>query len=155
RPITELSPVTPPALDQLIQRCLHKDPDARIQSALDVAFVLDLIGAGDPRGATDKSPATSGARRAVPVWWVVIAAVIATAAFFAGRFTSPPSGEGSIRVSTLSQGTRDGEPGVSRDGRWVAFTAVRQGGPGIWLMDMVTRNEVKLTSGDDHYPRFT
>ena len=155
RPITELSPVAPPALDQLIRRCLKKDPDARIQSALDVAFVLDLIGAGDPRGAANGTPAASSARRVAPAWWAAIAAVIATAAFFAGRFTAPPSGEGSIRVSTLSQGTRDGEPGVSPDGRWVTFTAVRQGGPGIWLMDMVTRNEVKLTSGDDHFPRFT
>ena len=155
RPVRELSPVTPPALERLIQRCLQKDPDVRIQSALDVAFVLDLIGAEDPRGAANEPPATSGARRAVPVFWAAIAAVIATAAFFAGRWTAPPSGEGSIRVSTLSQGTRDSEPGVSPDGRWVAFTAVRQGGPGIWLMDMVTRNEVKLTSGDDHFPRFT
>jgi eukaryotic-like serine/threonine-protein kinase len=155
RPITDLNPVAPPALDQLIRRCLQKDPDARIQSALDVAFVLDLIGAGDPRGVANEPPAASSARRVAPVWWAAIVAVIATAAYFAGRFTALPSGEGSIRVSTLSQGTRDGEPGVSPDGRWVAFTAVRQGDPGIWLMDMVTRNEVKLTSGDDHFPRFT
>ena len=154
RAITELSPVTPPALERLVQRCLQKDPEARIQSALDVAFVLDLIGAGDPRGAAS-APATSGARRTVPALWAIGAALLAIAGFVAGRFTAPPSGEASIRVSALSQGTRDSEPGVSTDGRMIAFTTVRQGGPGIWLMDMASRGEVRLTTGDDHFPRFT
>ena len=155
RPVSELSPVTPPTLERLIHRLLRKDPDARIQSALDVAFVLELIGSGDPRGSASGSQATAVARRSPSLLWAAAAVVLAGAAFFAGRLTTPSTGEGSIRVSTLSQGTRDSEPGVSRDGRLVAFTAVRQGGPGIWLMDMVTRNEVKLTSGDDHFPRFT
>jgi Tol biopolymer transport system component len=155
RPIAELSPVTPPGLDRLIQRCLQKDPDARIQSALDVAFVLDLIAAEDPRGAPNGPAAESGKRRAAPALWMAVAALVASAAFLAGRVTAPPSGEGSIRVSTLSQGTRDSEPGVSPDGRMVAFSTVRQHDQGLWLMDMATRGEVKLSSEDDHNPRFT
>jgi hypothetical protein len=155
RPITELSPVAPPALERLIQRCLQKDPDSRIQSALDVAFVLDLIAGGDPLGAASGPRATSAARRAAPLLWTAAAALIVAVAFVAGRFTTPASDQGSIRVSTLSQGTRDSEPGASRDGRLVAFSAVRQNGPGLWLMDMVTHSEVKLTRDDDHFPRFT
>jgi Tol biopolymer transport system component/aminoglycoside phosphotransferase (APT) family kinase protein len=155
RPATELRPVTPPGLERLIQRCLLKDPDARIQSALDVAFVLDLIAAGDARGAATAPAATSVARRAAPVLWAAAAVLIAAGAFVAGRLTAPPSGEGSIRVSTLSQGTRDSEPAVSRDGRMVAFATVRQSGQGLWLMDMTTRSELKLTGEDDHFPRFT
>ena len=153
--IMELSPVAPPALEKLIQRCLQKEPEARIQSALDVAFVLDLIAAEVPRAAASGPVATSRARRTAPALWAAIAAVIAIASFVAGRLTAPPSGEGSIRVSTLSQGTRDSEPAVSRDGRLVAFAAVRQNGPGLWLMDMVSRSEVKLTREDDRLPRFT
>jgi Tol biopolymer transport system component len=37
----------------------------------------------------------------------------------------------------------------------VAFSTVRQNGQGLWLMDMASGGEVKLTSGDDHFPRFT
>jgi Tol biopolymer transport system component len=69
--------------------------------------------------------------------------------------TRVPTVESSIRVSTLSQGSRDSEPAVSSDGRLVAFHAVRQNGQGLWLMDMASRSEVKLTDEPDHLPRFT
>jgi Tol biopolymer transport system component len=153
RPVRELSPVTPAALDQLIRRCLEKNPEARLQSALDAAFVLEL--AGGPAESAAAATATGRGRRSAPLVLGVIAAVAAVAGFFAGRLTTPTTGEGSIRVSTLSQGTRDSEPAVSADGRWIAFNAVRQSGQGLWLMDMVSRSEVKLTSGPDHYPRFS
>ena len=152
RPIRELSPVTPPALEQLIRRCLEKSPETRIQSALDVAFVLELVAAGDPRATP--GGVTSRPRRAVLALLGGVALLVAIAGFLAGRFTAPAGGEGSIRVSTLSQGTRDSEPAASADGRWLAFNAVRQNGQGLWLMDMVSRSEVKLTSGADHFPRF-
>jgi len=43
-PVSRIQPLTPPALDQLIRGCLAKDPDARIQSAHDVALQLRWIG---------------------------------------------------------------------------------------------------------------
>jgi len=152
RPARELSAVTPVAMEQLIRRCLEKDPEKRIQSALDVAFVLELAAGGDTAVAPPSPP---GSRRGMLLWFGAITAAIAAASFFTGRLTAPPSGEGSIRVSTLSQGTRDSEPAASADGRWLAFNAVRQNGQGLWLMDMVSRSEVKLTSGTDHFPRFS
>ena len=89
--------------------------------------------------------------------WIgaAIAVVGLVLGFVAGRLARSPSGEGSIRTSTLSQGTRDSEPAVSPDGRLAAFGAVRQDGQGLWLMDMITRSEVKLTSESDHFPRFS
>jgi eukaryotic-like serine/threonine-protein kinase len=155
RPITELRPVAPPGLERVVRQCLHKDPEARWQSARDVAFALDLVASGDlsATAAAAGADTTMSLRRA----WrpATVAVVIAAAAFVAGRMTTPPSGQGAIRVSTLSQGTRDTEPAVSRDGRLIAFSAVRQNGQGLWLMDMVTRSEVKLTTAADHLPRFT
>ena len=154
RPIAQLRPVLPSGLDRVVRQCLQKDPDARLQSARDLAFTLDWIAAGDPSAAASPDAAQTS-RPALPWLPVAAALVLVAVAFFAGRLTAPRSTLGSIRVSTLSQGTRDTEPAVSRDGRLVAFSAVRQNGQGIWLMDMVTRSEVKLTSDADHTPRFT
>lgn len=158
RPITELRPMAPHALESIVVRCLQKDPDARWQSARDLAFTLALVAGGDvetPGTATATMPTQLRPRRGA-VWAGAAAAIVLAAlAFLAGRLVTPAAVPGAIRVSTLSQGTRDIEPAVSRDGRWIAFNAVRQNGQGLWLMDMVTRSEVKLTSDADNVPRFT
>ncbi|MGH7725787.1 MAG: protein kinase domain-containing protein [Candidatus Eiseniibacteriota bacterium] len=171
RPITELRPVAPPGLDRTIRRCLAKDPESRPQSAHDVAFMLDLVAGDDPRrtasgiasssaGASagdtaSESASTSPLSRAMPWFAAVSVLVFIVATFLVGRWTAPQSGEGSIRVSTLSQGDQDSWPAVSPDGRLVAFSAVRQNGQGLWVMDMVTRSEVKLTAENDQFSRFT
>ena len=54
RPVTESRPDAPPQLADLVMWCLAKDPDARPQSAADVAQVLDAV-------------ATSGTMDAMPV----------------------------------------------------------------------------------------
>jgi Tol biopolymer transport system component len=157
RPIAQIQPVVPPGLEKVVRQCLQKDPEARMQSAHDVAFTLGMVAGGDVSVASAASDAAASPRprRAAPWLQAAAAALIAAAGFFVGRMMAPPSGEASIRVSTLSQGTLDLDPAVSPDGRMIAFHTVRQSGQGLWLMDMVTRSEVKLTSGADHFPRFT
>lgn len=153
RAIADLQPVAPPALERVIKQCLQKDTADRLQSAHDLVFALDLIAGGELRGAS--TPAGSATRRAFRWWHAGVAIAIIAAGFIAGRMTAPRTIEGSIRVSTLSQGTQDSEPAVSHDGRMIAFSAIRQNGQGLWLMDMVTRSEVKLTGDLDRLPRFT
>ena len=43
-PMVSLQPVTPPALDHVVHRCLAKDPDERWQSAKDLHDELDVRG---------------------------------------------------------------------------------------------------------------
>lgn len=40
-PLSAVQPVTPPQLERVVARCLQKDPDARFQSAGDLAFALE------------------------------------------------------------------------------------------------------------------
>ena len=42
-PITELQPIAPPALDEVITRCLKKDPEQRWQNARDLAIILGSV----------------------------------------------------------------------------------------------------------------
>jgi len=57
-PLSTLQPLTPPALDRLVRRCLAKDPDDRWQTASDVAEEL--------RGISQDAVATDGARAVIP-----------------------------------------------------------------------------------------
>jgi hypothetical protein len=45
-PVSQVQPVTPPALDHLVRTCLAKDPDARFQAAHDVLLQLRWIAEG-------------------------------------------------------------------------------------------------------------
>jgi serine/threonine protein kinase len=75
RPMAELAPMSPPALDRLVGALLAKDPDDRIQTAHDVK--LQLQWAGDASSAFSQ-PAASGAVAAprarrgggMLAWWI-------------------------------------------------------------------------------------
>src|SRR5438105_13593595 len=60
RPLREIQPVTPPAFEHVVAKCLEKDPDARWQSAQDVAEELRWIGEAEPVAARPSA------------WWPLI-----------------------------------------------------------------------------------
>ena len=60
RPIEELVPLTPPALERIVSRCLAKDPEDRWQSARDVAAELQWVSQG---GSKVGLPAVVAVRR--------------------------------------------------------------------------------------------
>jgi Tol biopolymer transport system component len=62
RRILELQPMSPPALEHLVKRCLAKDPDKRWQSAGDLARELEWVGTGGS-GAGAPAPVTVHRRR--------------------------------------------------------------------------------------------
>ena len=59
RKISELVPMTPATLEWIVLRCLEKDPDARWQSARDVALQLRWVG-DHPEPAPKTAAAPSG-----------------------------------------------------------------------------------------------
>jgi serine/threonine protein kinase len=63
-PISSLQPMTPPALDRVVKRCLAKEPDERWQSANDLANELKWIAEGGSQ-ATLASAATAKSIRAL------------------------------------------------------------------------------------------
>ena len=82
RPISELQPLSPPALERIVKRCLEKDTDERFQSAGDLAF--------DFEGMTEAAPspivgglAPAGRR---PSATAIIGICIASALLASGLF---------------------------------------------------------------------
>src|SRR5271154_7024895 len=61
RPLSELEPLSPPALERVVGTCLEKDPDKRWQSAREVKHALEWISSEAPKPAP--VPAPSSARR--------------------------------------------------------------------------------------------
>ena len=131
----------PTSLDRLVRRCLEKNPAARFQSALDLAFALESFNAASGSAAV---PVVAGKRlRGLRVAWIVAAAGLVLAAVAAGllylretpdvrtlRFTmAPPDGE---RMLVSADSTSLAV--VSPDGRNVAFVTRNAQETGqLWL----------------------
>ena len=82
-PVSSVLPVTPPALDRLIRKCIAKDPDNRWQNARDIAGELQWIAeTGSQAGAP--GPVIAHSRGRERLAWVLAAvlglAVIAASA---------------------------------------------------------------------------
>ncbi len=74
KPITELRPLTPPALEHVVAKCLNKDPDDRWQSAHDVADQLRWIGTSPSMPAI--APRARSLGRSGMLW--LLAAIVLT-----------------------------------------------------------------------------
>ena len=132
QPIASLQPLTPPAFDAVVARCLEKDPNDRWQSASDLRWELEHLGA--------KTAAPDRHSAALP--WSVAAIVIIGAATAAFLFWQP---RGSPRVARFAfdpprgwiatTELKSGPPAVSPDGRSFVFvgTDALSGRRALWL----------------------
>ena len=142
RPISELQPMTPPALDRLIRKCLAKDADARWQSAADVADELRWItesGSQVVSGASVSSRRRGSNRLA---WSLTLLSLLAAAAVivsYSGKLPGRPASvhativppEGTTLVSTSIFA---GPVVVSPDGSKLAFVARKgEGRTMLWV----------------------
>jgi Tol biopolymer transport system component/predicted Ser/Thr protein kinase len=82
KPLTELVPMTPPALDRAVKTCLAKDPEERFQTAHDLKLQLRWI---DEAGSQAGVPAPVAARRKKRerMAWIVAGVAVIVALCFA------------------------------------------------------------------------
>jgi eukaryotic-like serine/threonine-protein kinase len=147
--VSSLVALAPPAFDQLVQRCLEKDPGDRWQSARDLALQLRGMQA-QVSGSVTGALAPARTRRARP-WlpWAVAALCAATAA---GAVLLPRStvtiDAPALRFDVtlpahMRMGVADG-PAISPDGRWAIYRAATDGQPQLFRADLSTQETMPL-----------
>jgi Tol biopolymer transport system component len=154
RAMTELAPMTPPALDHVVKRCLEKNPDDRWQSSRDIGLELAWIrDAGS--GAGLPAPVAAHRRIAARTAWIT-AAICAAAAIGLGTLllTHRPPPLEVVRFTITAPGNqaiRVGQPylAIAPDGNQVAFCASDTlGVPSVWVRRLDTL-ESKRISGTE------
>ncbi|HEU4366424.1 MAG TPA: protein kinase, partial [Candidatus Krumholzibacteria bacterium] len=142
-PISQVSPMTPPALDRLVGACLAKDAADRIQSAHDVKLQITWIAEGGSQAGVPKPVAHKRKNRERLAWGIAAAAIVAALAFVATRprpvatppvhaFLQPPPG-----VLFSSSTDRPLPLAISPDGSTIAFCARDGEGPDVlWVRSL-------------------
>jgi Tol biopolymer transport system component len=135
-PISTVKPMTPPALDHAIKKCLAKIPDERWQSAADVKHEIDWISQASAESlagftATGKKKSRIGAL-GLALGAIVLVAAGATTIFLNFRRETPgPVIRGTLtmppNVTLQTMGDQAGSPQVSRDGRNLVFAGLSEG----------------------------
>jgi serine/threonine protein kinase len=150
-----------PMLDPIVRHCLEKSPDARFQSAHDVAFALGQVGTATVASGV-ASAAPSGARSKRSTLTGVFALALAVAAglgFLIGKRASPSQPPPGVpRVNRLTDLVGIEEfPAISPDGKSVAFTAYAGGKRQIFVRLIAGGAPLQITREpvDHQLPRWS
>jgi len=145
------SDVAPPALNRVLQRCLVKDPEERWQSARDISYALGMV---------NDSPA--GAGNAATKRWLAVASLVGfltASAIGVALWTTWPRPQAAVRplsfhltppaAAEFQFSPNEGGSVISPDGQSVAFVAVTNGTPRLWIraLDSLTARELPDTDG--------
>jgi eukaryotic-like serine/threonine-protein kinase len=138
-----------PGLDRIVRRCLEKNREERFQSARDLVFAVDAMGAGNsaPDIAAAINAPQSATRSHFP--WIVagvalfvVAAVVA--AYVMGTRNVPAPLSPRFTQLTFGLGI-EGDPSISPSGE--TFVFVREGD--IYMQRIDGRNAINLTKSAD------
>jgi Tol biopolymer transport system component len=143
--MSSLQPMTPPALDRVVKKCLAKEPDDRWQSAHDVTDELKWIAEGGSQVGLTHPVTAKGSRArwrgALP--WATTVALAIVAAFFAfSNYHEKPLAPTQLlryQIFPPEKASFGAALALSPDGRHLAFTATVEGGPSqLWVRDLDT-----------------
>jgi Tol biopolymer transport system component len=151
RPMRELQPVTPPAIERLVATCLAKDPDDRYQSIHDVRLQLEWIRDAGAQPATGAGGRAGRARERL-AWAAAIVVVLAGAS--GAVLLRPRTAVPALRVAVnLPRGFRiddsNASLALSPDGERLAVTAsAPTAGQRLWIRSL-TGDEPQALAGTE------
>ena len=156
-PISQVAPMSPPALDHVVRKCLEKDPDDRWQSAHDVSSELRWISeAGSQAGVA--APVMLRRKSRERIAWalnIVTAAIAALVTSYVMQRSAPPRRlmETSIIVPSGYRVALDGGIALSPDGGTLAVVVNDLRGTNtLWLRPLgaAEYRQIEGTAGANH-----
>jgi Tol biopolymer transport system component len=126
-------PTVSPSLLDIVRRCLEKDPEERFQSARDLAFALEALGAAEESGSTRsvmtvrRRPGGPPSRLARTGRALVLAGLSALAALFGERILVPGPLPRIVGFRALVGGLPRSPETWTTDGERVYYTIDREG----------------------------
>jgi Tol biopolymer transport system component len=160
RPVSELVPTSPVALDRVVTSCLAKDPDERWQSASDLARELRWIAGGSGTSAV-AAAAVPARRRSSPsrLAWIVAGAATIVALVAVAKLamrTQPTASQAPFRRFSIGSPANatlaaDGvHARISPEGRTLAFAASSSTGTAaLWVRPLDTLSAHPLAGTED------
>jgi len=150
QPISRVQPMSPPALDHVVQKSLAKDPEDRWQNAADLAGELKWISEGGSQTGV-VAPVVSRSRCRERLAWVVAALLLLAVAALSALLLSrrPATAATVIRASILppegaefvSTWIDAGPVEISPDGERIVFTARKGESPNLlWVRKLSEPN---------------
>jgi len=152
-PISQVSPMTPPALDRVVRTCLAKDPEERWQSAGDVAKELRWIAEGSAAGVASPATVSSRRRNRERLSWALAALAVAAAVWLGSSRLrmAPPPADRALRTNVLlPEKVQLNVAAISPDGSRIVFSGVDQTGKiQLWVrpLDAYAATPVAGTEG--------
>ncbi len=130
-PMSRVQPLTPPALEHVVRKCLAKDPNDRWQSAHDIAEELKWISeAGSQAGVA--APLALRRKSRERLGWaagVVLALVAGAFAVRALHIGEPARPQYRFAIPMIDVGYKNGgQPRISPDGQTLYFRALSPSG---------------------------
>jgi serine/threonine protein kinase/Tol biopolymer transport system component len=157
-PITALQPMTPPALERLVMRCLAKDPENRWQTARDLAVELKWISEG---GTVAADYVRRPGERSSPLqriaWGVAAVSLVLAAALSYATIRRMSAPVRPIRSFILPPekvsfafGGYEGGPVLSPDGTRLVFPARDPSGKeALWVRPLDSLTAQRLEGTED------
>ena len=158
-----LPPEATTRLQDLLRRCLAKDPKQRLHAVADARLEIQVI-ASYPAGAGEEARVDLASRRMA--WRPLVAAGVVGAALAASLITwlvlsgvwprATRQDSLPLRVSVIhTEGSEVGIPAISPDGRRIAYRARRADGmPMLWVRDLDSFEARPLPGTEDGFSPF-
>jgi serine/threonine protein kinase/Tol biopolymer transport system component len=131
--ISTVQPMSPPALDRVVKKCLAKDPEGRWQNAADLASELQWVGEGSQAGLPPQLSLRRKNRERL-AWTAAILLFAGCAALLVRDLRRPGTARRLMRFGLAPPAGESfsGAFALSPDGRSLAFTS-NGGDASLWI----------------------